>query len=93
MKLKDDRMGTFQDLALSDYTLQDAIYVVDGEPTINDRYVGKTEPDQEGKGGSPGQLYADYDLVGRGFVWAYFCYDYRVWREVIFVVRVGTTRR
>ena len=32
MKLKDDRMGTFQDLALSDYTLQDAIYVVDGEP-------------------------------------------------------------
>lgn len=64
MKLKDDRMGTFQDLALSDYTLQDAIYVVDGEPTVNDRYVGKTEPDQEGKGGSPGQLYADYDLVG-----------------------------
>ena len=42
-------MGTFQDLALNDYTLQDAIYVVDGEPTINDRYVGKTEPDQEGK--------------------------------------------
>jgi hypothetical protein len=63
-KLKEDRMGTFQDLALSDYTLQDAIYVVDGEPTINDRYVGKTEPDEEGKGGNPGQLYADYDLVG-----------------------------
>ena len=63
-KLKEDRMGTFEDLALSDYTLQDAIYVVDGEPTITDRYIGKIEPDEEGKGGRPGQLYADYDLVG-----------------------------
>jgi len=63
-RLKEDRMGTFEDLALSDYTLQDAIYVVDGEPTIADRYIGKREPDEEGKGGRPGQLYADYDLVG-----------------------------
>lgn len=63
-RLKEDRMGTFEDLALSDYTLQDAIYVVDGEPTIADRYIGKRDPDEEGKGGRPGQLYADYDLVG-----------------------------
>ena len=32
--------------------------------TVNDRYVGKTETRSGREGGSPGQLYVDYDLAG-----------------------------
>ena len=72
-KLKEDRMGTFEDLALSDYTLQDAIYVVD-KPTITDRYIGKIEPDEEGKEAAR-QLYSLRRAPNHR---VYFCHDHRV---------------
>jgi len=58
-RLKVDRMGIFEDLALSDYSLQDAIYTVDQDPIVSERNVGAN-----GEDGTGGQLYVDYDLVG-----------------------------